>query len=451
MLTLVAQLWPEQTDWQQTCAKLRQAHSLAALVVGARQIGMEIARCLVESQLQQRAAAPTDWGRCPQCSSPLRSKGRQHRQVQTLVGTVCWHRPVGRCPRHCPIEQVAPLDERLGIIPNQGTSSELQRLALLLAVVVPFELAAELLHQLCGIAISPQSIWNWTQQQGKTAQAQTDTVLLEPLNDEFVQLPMLLAADGITVPFRTQVKTTHGAVVWREVKVGLVSRYQSNTTEQGDKTQLHQRRLVAVLGDVDALALLLKTQALRQGWSSGIQSAWISDGAKGLWRIYQEQFAQGAVGILDFYHAVQHLAEAAAAYGQTLSTRSPEQWLARMRHQLRQGYAHRIIQELDKLICYDNTPKSAIPVLKQVRDYLQTHLAHVQYPKFKALNLPIGSGLIESACKGLIAQRFKGTGMRWSEDGFNHLLRLRLDWMNGRFDSSCSDAPPVLSLYSPNP
>lgn len=160
MLTLIAQLLPEQTDWQQTCAKLRQTHSLAALVVGARQIGLEIARCLVESQLQQRAAAPTDWGGCPQCSSPLRSKGRQHRQVQTLVGDVCWHRRVGRCLRHCPIEQVAPLDERLGIIPNQGTSSELQRLALLLAVVVPFELAAELLHQLCGIAISPQSIWN---------------------------------------------------------------------------------------------------------------------------------------------------------------------------------------------------------------------------------------------------------------------------------------------------
>lgn len=190
------------------------------------------------------------------------------------------------------------------------------------------------------------------------------------------------------MPFRAQPRTTQGKVVWREVKVGLVTRYQSSTSKQGGKTQLQQRRLVAVLGDVDALAVALKAQALRQGWSSQTQSAWISDGAKGLWRIYQEQFAQQAVGILDFYHAVQHLAQAAAAYGQTLSTRSPEQWLARMRHQLRQGYAHRIIRELDRLIHYDNTPKSAIPVLEQVRDYLQTHLAHVQYPKFKALNLP---------------------------------------------------------------
>ena len=25
--------------------------------------------------------------------------------------------------------------------------------------------------------------------------------------------------------------------------------------------------------------------------------------------------------------------------------------------------------------------------------------------------------------------------MRWSEDGFNHLLHLRLAWVNGRFET----------------
>jgi hypothetical protein len=42
--------------------------------------------------------------------------------------------------------------------------------------------------------------------------------------------------------------------------------------------------------------------------------------------------------------------------------------------------------------------------------------------------------MVESACKWLIQQRFKGVGMRWSEDGFNHLLLLRLAWANDRFD-----------------
>ena len=43
--------------------------------------------------------------------------------------------------------------------------------------------------------------------------------------------------------------------------------------------------------------------------------------------------------------------------------------------------------------------------------------------------------MVESACKWLIQQRFKGVGMRWSEDGFNHLLHLRLAWVNGRFET----------------
>ena len=48
--------------------------------------------------------------------------------------------------------------------------------------------------------------------------------------------------------------------------------------------------------------------------------------------------------------------------------------------------------------------------------------------------LPLGSGMIESACKWLIQQRFKGVGMRWSESGFNNLLILRIAWVNGSFD-----------------
>ena len=67
--------------------------------------------------------------------------------------------------------------------------------------------------------------------------------------------------------------------------------------------------------------------------------------------------------------------------------------------------------------------------------YLKTHEDHIHYEQFKAAGLPIGSGLVESACKWLIQQRFKGVGMRWSEPGFNHLLHLRLAWVNQRFDS----------------
>jgi hypothetical protein len=95
------------------------------------------------------------------------------------------------------------------------------------------------------------------------------------------------------------------------------------------------------------------------------------------------------------------------------------------------------------------TPEAARPILQQVRDYWKTHLDHFHYPTFKKLGLPIGSGMVESTCKGLIQQRFKGTGMRWSEPGFNHFLHLRLAWINRRFDALFSTENLTLFLYSP--
>ena len=109
-----------------------------------------------------------------------------------------------------------------------------------------------------------------------------------------------------------------------------------------------------------------------------------------------------------------------------------------------------LIRELHRLSRYPSTADSARPVLRQVRDYLKAHLNHIQYRTFKKLGLPIGSGMVESACKWLIQQRFKGVGMRWSEDGFNHLLHLRLAWVNQRFDALFSDSNLSLHLYSPN-
>lgn len=120
-----------------------------------------------------------------------------------------------------------------------------------------------------------------------------------------------------------------------------------------------------------------------------------------------------------------------------------------MRHRLRHGFVKPLIRELHRLSQYRSTSEDTCPILRQVRDYLQTHLEHIQYRAFKKLGLPIGSGMVESACKWLIQQRFKGVGMRWSEDGFNHLLHLRLAWINQCFDPLFGEQPLVPVLYSP--
>ncbi len=93
-----------------------------------------------------------------------------------------------------------------------------------------------------------------------------------------------------------------------------------------------------------------------------------------------------------------------------------------------------MLNDIASALKLDGLPETACKALKNLYKYLDTHQYHIQDQKFKELGMPIGSGMVESACKWLIQQRFKGVGMRWSKTGFNHLLHLRLAWVNGRFE-----------------
>ena len=383
MLNQITQLLSERTDWN--C--LSAPHSLSELVVAAWQVGIEIARRLVESQLEALGQAPSRWTKCSGCGTSLVSKGFAQRQMLTLLGSVSWQRRVGRCRRGCNSSSgCIPLDTQLGIESHQQSSTELHRLGSLLAVYLPYDTAAQLLKHLVGIPLSAQTLWQWVQQAGLALEepavpldevaAAVESVAAEALAPDIAQLPLVIGADGITVPFRSQAGTPCGAVVGREVKVGVIAHLEQQVREADKVThRLHQRRLVAHLGALEPFAEKLKQEALRQGLFNATLAAWISDGAKGLWRVYQEQFEEFAVGILDFYHAVEHLAQAAQVDPCGRQGRTPDQWFKRLRHQLRHGFVHRILSELHQLSQYPSTPDATKVVLQRVHDYLQTHQA----------------------------------------------------------------------------
>ena len=104
-----------------------------------------------------------------------------------------------------------------------------------------------------------------------------------------------------------------------------------------------------------------------------------------------------------------------------------------------------VLADLAEALDVEGLPEPARDTVRTVYAYLQRHREHINYDMYKELGLPLGSGMVESACKWLMQQRFKGVGMRWSEDGFNHLLHLRLAWVNGRFEALFGLA------LSPNP
>jgi len=427
-------------------AELKELPTLAMMVMCVVKAIRPLAAALIKEEVQRRADLPEHWPCCPHCGQRLCSKGFKPREIRTLVGPVKWRRRVGRCPNRCKDAQVAPLDKRLDIRLQQEISDEIKKLACLLVIYVPFDTARILLQHLTGIDVSTDSMWTWTQEAGQRIMRQIEAERqamaagklpeVEFLAEHLQQAPLAIGADGVMVPVRPEKGTPAGKTIWREIKVGIMTRLTARINRKGESVpQLEQRRVVAAMGSVDEFMPILQLEANKQNISQAARVVWLCDGGKGFWRIF-ESWLQGlnnVTGILDFYHAGQNLSKAAKAWldGRTAKCRI---WFEGMRHKLRHGEETAVIDELDKVLNNENLSAEATRAVRNTYHYLKRHEKHISYQDFKDSDLPIGSGFVESTCKWLVQQRFKGVGMRWSEDGLNALLSLRVAWVNQRFD-----------------
>jgi hypothetical protein len=67
--------------------------------------------------------------------------------------------------------------------------------------------------------------------------------------------------------------------------------------------------------------------------------------------------------------------------------------------------------------------------------YLAKRKALTKYKELLEAKLPIGSGVVEAACKTLATERLKRSGMRWGEDGCQGILTLRSLIQSGRWEA----------------
>jgi hypothetical protein len=198
-----------------------------------------------------------------------------------------------------------------------------------------------------------------TLQEHVPALAQGDLPAPEALAADLAAAPVVLGADGVMVPFRPTGGQPTGKTRWQEINVGVLARLGQHRTRTGQVvTRLHHRRLVAVLGGVEALPPRVWLAAVRQGIRQAPQVVWLSDGARGLWRLYEERLAAYAVGILDFYHAAQSLWKGAAAWldGRTTQAR---RWFGWARHRWRHGQPDGVLADVVEALEVEGLPASA--------------------------------------------------------------------------------------------
>lgn len=69
-------------------------------------------------------------------------------------------------------------------------------------------------------------------------------------------------------------------------------------------------------------------------------------------------------------------------------------------------------------------------------NYLRNNRHRMRYAEWKRAGYMIGSGVVEAACKTLVAQRLKLSGMRWGARGAQTILTMRGWDQSDRFDAA---------------
>lgn len=150
-----------------------------------------------------------------------------------------------------------------------------------------------------------------------------------------------------------------------------------------------------------------------------------------IWNIVEDRFSD-AVGVIDFYHASQHLwAVAHEVFSEEEKARS---WVEPLLHQLKHGGESGVLRGLENLLklCKDLNEESAKLLRREVK-YFKNHQDHIHYKKVESQGCPKGSGAVESTCSQF-QDRFKRTGQFWRLRGEKHLMALELARRNDDWD-----------------
>jgi len=371
-----------------------------------------------------------------QCGQQARYHSQRKRRVLTALGEAEIERSYYYCSQ-CH-QGYCPRDRELNIA-ETDYSPGVRRMLAAIGSETSFDKGRAQLELLAGLAVTRKAVERHAEAIGediaKREQAQIQRaiqldlpVVLGP------RLPILyVEMDGTgvpVVPAETQGRQGKNGeqVHSREVKLGAVFT-QTTVDEEGRPVRDEDSTTyTGAIETAEQFGRRLYTEAWERGWSRADKKVVLGDGAAWIWNIADREFP-GAIQIVDLYHAREHLWDLAAQ----LFTDNKERtrWGARMQATLDAGKIAQIVRTLRSL----SIPNPDLAeTLRTEADYFERNAERMRYPLFRQQKLFVGSGVIEAACRSVIAQRLKLSGMFWTVRGANAIIALRCCRLNKRFD-----------------
>ena len=219
---------------------------------------------------------------------------------------------------------------------------------------------------------------------------------------------------------------------WREPKLVTIFAH-----DEHGRMEKESRAVVdgTFLGP-DAIAELVAMHLHRLGAAGAASITFGSDGAPWIWdripTIVRLARLHGVPihEVLDCCHAAHHVSLALAAMG--LNDRERMPLYREHRTLLRNGQWRRVVEELTGLAEIDGEKEDALTEIAYLRKHGEA--GRLQYPTFRKLGLPLGSGAIESSIRRVINLRLKSNGTFWREEHAEEMLQVRAQVISKRWD-----------------
>ena len=344
------------------------------------------------------------------------------------------YRPAGRNAK-----SICPLELRVGIVDGYWTPCAARQGTFVTAQLPPGAGEA-LFAELRAMTPSRSSLDRLPRElsdRWEAKRAEWETALRAQETVPAAAVSVAFSVDGVMVAMKAKAirrtakqaeagKHASGPAGHQEAGCGTVSLYDAD----GDRVQTLRYARMPESKKVTLQAQLQgEAQAL---WAirPDLRRVHLADGAEGNWKLLAEiEHALGLspetrLEIVDFYHACDHLQNGCDAIWGESTPRSQAEFL-RLKTLLKEeaGGADRIIRTFKHHAV--RTTGNRQRRIQAELTYFRNQRPRMNYPAYVRQHLPIASGVMEAACKTLVTQRLKCSGMAWSPAGGQAILTFR--------------------------
>jgi hypothetical protein len=359
--------------------------------------------------------------RC-ECGGEAVFKGYRSRWVRTICGDIKPERAYYYCSEcHTGI---SPWDSEQGLdgrVWSPGVKSIVSECCARLT----YSEVSALLARVLGFSVEESSQQDIVGDIGQRLR-DVDARNIENCFDENVDLVVDRSPGRLYVCVDAAKAHTDGA--WHDIKTGVVFEGERPAdTSKSLRDKMANPVYIAAQEGCDEFGKRLYAQAVMSGLRQTGQIVALGDGAEWIWNQISTHFP-GCVEILDYYHACEHIWELAAVL-YVKDADGCKRWAKGHCDKLKESGPTSLLRSLRRRKGKTDEQREAI---RLQLGYFEDHKHRMNYPKYTAKGMMIGSGPVESACKVVVGQRLKQAGMRWTKTGADSILALRTAVLSGQ-------------------